>query len=239
MRTPLTVDVMPGLPGVAASRAPPRYMQRVRTNLGNLNMNNRKSIVIGTSLGLLLVVMATATWLRARQAHPAASARADVAALDAAAQAQHPDTVVQDASLRSLPPAPTPRQANPAELEFDMAKMQRQARADQERLERIWNAQHPDATSAAKEQALQEAAASRIVGEARFQPDAYQVACRASMCRVSAQFARGQSSGEWVTRMLLMSGSTFGNSTTVTVPGSNGKDETTLYAFLPGANPRG
>lgn len=200
-------------------------------------MNNRKSIVIGTSLGLLLVVMATATWLRARQADPAASARVDVATLDAGAQAQHPDTAVQDASLRALPPMP--QQAAPVDMELEMAKAQRQARADRQRLEGIWSAQHPDATSAAKEQALQEAAASRIVGEARIQPEAYQVACRASMCRVSAQFARGQSGGEWMTRMLLMSGSTFGNSTTVTLPGSNGKDETTLYAFLPGANPRG
>ena len=108
------------------------------------------------------------------------------------------------------------------------------------KMEAIWAKDAPDAAAAAKtEQAIASALESNIVQEARWQPEATQFSCRASMCRIESEFDAAAAGGDWTARFLAqMGGRTFGNSSMVTLPGADGKKTVVVYAFRPGRGPR-
>jgi hypothetical protein len=65
-------------------------------------------------------------------------------------------------------------------------------------------------------------------------PESEDVDCRIAMCRVSARFAPGVDSADWVNRVLLAMGAALPNASVITNLQADGSAEVLIYASRPG-----
>ncbi len=106
------------------------------------------------------------------------------------------------------------------------------------RHEAQWDADTAEPVRATEtEQQWQTAGDARLVKEAVSQPDYVATRCKARMCRIEGSFPANADSNEWATRLLLEMGASFGASSIVTLPASDGRKEVVVYAYRLGREP--
>lgn len=87
------------------------------------------------------------------------------------------------------------------------------------------------------EQTVLSAAGSEALREVLFKPEAVEVQCKSSMCRIETKFAAGADTTEWATRLLLSTGGEFGNVNFVGEKLPDGKQRMVMYSYRPGTSP--
>lgn len=87
------------------------------------------------------------------------------------------------------------------------------------------------------EQTVLSATGSEALREVHFKPEAVEVQCKSSMCRIETKFAPGADTTEWATRLLLSTGGEFGNVNFVGERLPDGKQRMVMYSYRPGTSP--
>jgi hypothetical protein len=189
-------------------------------------MTNFRPIALGASVGLSIVLIGW--WAMG------AGKERDSEAAAGSESTRSPVVAPAPAAPAAVRPLATQGVAAPVPL--DPAAFHAQGTRDRDaaarKLESAWSADAAAPQVAAQtEQKLLEAMETGLSSQARFQPTTSAPSCRASLCRIEAEFAAGQDGNDWATRLLLDMGGTFGNTTTLQYEQPEGRSQLVVYAF--------
>jgi hypothetical protein len=190
-------------------------------------MTNFRPIVLGASVGLSIVLVGWWAMGAGKDPGVEASPTSESPRSPVVAPAPAATAAVRPAAMPDAYPAPPP---------LDPAAFQAQSIRDRDaaarKLEAAWSADAAAPQVATQtEQKLLEAMETGLASQARFQPTTSVPSCRASLCRIEAEFAPGEDGNNWATRLLLDMGGTFGNTTTLQYQQPEGRSQLVVYAF--------